>query len=107
MNNTIVDAASYISKIATNAQISQQTYREAVGMLSVAKRNPICYGKDPKAVAAAVLYAACLKKKEADMTQSKIATAGSISIVTLRKRFADILNIFPETNYTKTSSSMN
>ena len=34
-------------------------------MLSKAKKNPICHGKEPKAVAAAVLYACCLKKKEA------------------------------------------
>ena len=103
----IVDATSYISKIATNAQISQPTYREAVNMLSVAKKNTICHGKDPKAVAAAVLYACCLKRKEADINQSKIAAAGNISIVTLRKRFADILKIFPEVNYAKTRNRMN
>lgn len=101
---SIVDATSYISKIATNAQVSQQTYREAVNMLSVAKKNPICHGKDPKAVAAAVLYASCLEKKEEGISQSKIATAGNISIVTLRKRLADILKICPEVNYMKTRS---
>ena len=103
---TIIDASSYISKIATNAHISQQTYREAVNMLSVAKKNPICHGKDPKAVAAAVLYASCLKKNEADISQSKIAAAGDISIVTLRKRLTDILKICPEVNYSKTLRRM-
>jgi transcription initiation factor TFIIB len=101
INPAMVDASSYISKIATNAQISQQTYREAVNMLSVAKKNPICHGKDPKAVASAVLYASCLKKNEANISQSRIAAAGNISIVTLRKRLADILKICPEVNYTK------
>ena len=101
INPAIVDASSYISKIATNAQISQQTYREAVKMLNVAKKNPICHGKDPKAVASAVLYASCLKKNEANISQSRIAAAGNISIVTLRKRLADILKICPEVNYTK------
>ena len=101
INPAIVDASSYISKIATNAQISQQTYREAVNMLSVAKKNPICHGKDPKAVASAVLYASCLKKNEANISQSRIAAAGNISIVTLRKRLADILKICPEVNYSK------
>jgi transcription initiation factor TFIIB len=75
-------------------------------MLSVAKKNPICHGKDPKAVAAAVLYASCLKRNEADISQSKIATAGNISIVTLRKRLADILKIFPEANHVKTRNRM-
>jgi transcription initiation factor TFIIB len=96
INPSIVDATTYISKIATKANISQKTYREAVDMLSIAKKNPISYGKDPKSVAAAVLYASCLKKGEENITQLKIATAGGISIVTLRKRLADILKIFPE-----------
>ena len=101
---SIVDATSYISKIATNAQITQQTYREAVNMLNVAKKNPICHGKDPKAVATAVLYASCLKEKEEGISQSKIAAAGNISIVTLRKRLADIVKICPEVNHSKTRS---
>jgi transcription initiation factor TFIIB len=98
----IVDSSSYISKIAAAAQISQHTYREAVEMLNVAKKDPICHGKDPRAVAAAVLYASCLKKGESNISQSKIATAGKISIVTLRKRLADILKICPEITYTNT-----
>jgi transcription initiation factor TFIIB len=103
---TIVDSASYISKIAADAQVTQHTYREAVEMLSVAKKNPICHGKDPKAIAAAVLYASCLKKGEINISQSKIATAGKISIVTLRKRLADIIEICPEITYTKTRNRM-
>jgi transcription initiation factor TFIIB len=101
INPSIVDATTYISKIATKAQISQRTYREAVVMLSMAKKNPICHGKDPKAVAAAVLYASCLKKEEENISQSKIAAAGDISIVTLRKRLVDILKICPEVRYGK------
>jgi transcription initiation factor TFIIB len=107
INPAIVDATSYISKIASNANIDQQTYREAVDMLSIAKKNPICHGKEPKAVAAAVLYACCLKKKEAYISQSKIAAAGNISVVTLRKRLADILKLFPDVNHTKSRNRMN
>src|SRR5918995_639161 len=107
ISHAIVDATSYISKIASNANIDQQTYREAVNMLSIAKKNPICHGKEPKAVAAAVLYACCLKKKEAYISQSKIAAAGNISVVTLRKRLADILKLFPDVNHTKSRNRMN
>lgn len=104
---SIVDATSYISKIANNAHIDQQTYREAVDMLSIAKNNPICHGKEPKAVAAAVLYACCLKKKDAYISQSKIADAGNISVVTLRKRLADILKLYPNVNSVKARSRLN
>lgn len=107
INPAIVDATSYISKIASNANIDQQTYREAVNMLSIAKKNPICHGKEPKAVAATVLYACCLKKKEAYISQSKIAAAGNISVVTLRKRLADILKLFPDVNHTKSRNRIN
>jgi len=92
----------YISKIATRAQISQRTYREAVNMLNEVKNNPICHGKDPRAVAAAIVYASCLKRSEPHISQLRIAKAGDLSIVTLRKRFADILKISDGINYRTT-----
>jgi transcription initiation factor TFIIIB Brf1 subunit/transcription initiation factor TFIIB len=52
-------------------------------------------GKDTKALATAVLYAACIKENESKVSQAKIAESGSISVVTLRKRFSDILRIIP------------
>jgi ribosomal protein L37AE/L43A len=41
------------------------------------------------------LYGACLKDKKGNISQARIAKAGGISVVTLRKRVADISNIFP------------
>jgi transcription initiation factor TFIIIB Brf1 subunit/transcription initiation factor TFIIB len=54
----------------------------------------VSYGKDPNALAVAVLYAACLKENE-KVSQAQIAVAGDTSIVTLRKRFQDVKKIFP------------
>lgn len=92
---SIVDSTKYISKVADRACVSQKTYRRAVEMLDVVKKHEISYGKDPKALATAVLYAACIKENESKVSQAKIAAAGSISVVTLRKRFSDILRIIP------------
>ena len=92
---SIVDSTKYISKVADSACVSQKTYRRAVEMLDVVKKHEISYGKDPKALATAVLYAACIKENESKVSQAKIAAAGSISVVTLRKRFSDILRIIP------------
>jgi transcription initiation factor TFIIB len=92
---SIVDSTKYISKVANSACVSQKTYRRAVEMLDVVKKHEISYGKDPKALATAVLYAACIKENESKVSQAKIAAAGSISVVTLRKRFSDILRIIP------------
>jgi transcription initiation factor TFIIB len=91
----IVDSTRYISKVADSACVSQKTYRKAVEMLDIIKKHAISYGKDPKALATAVLYAACIKENEPKVSQAKIAAAGSISVVTLRKRFSDILKIIP------------
>ncbi len=62
-------------------------------MLSIIKDNPVSYGKDPNALAVATLYAACLKEGE-KVSQTQIAFAGNTSIVTLRKRFQDVRNLF-------------
>lgn len=62
-------------------------------MLSIVKDNPISHGKDPNALAVAILYAACLKEGE-KVSQAQIAAAGDTSIVTLRKRFQDVGRYF-------------
>jgi transcription initiation factor TFIIB len=89
-----VDSNVYLTKIANRANVSQKSYRRAIQMLSIIKDNPVSYGKDPNALAVATLYAACLKEGE-KVSQLQIATAGDTSIVTLRKRFQDVRNLFP------------
>jgi transcription initiation factor TFIIB len=90
----IVDSNVYLTKIANRAHVSQKSYRRAVQMLSIIKDNLMSYGKDPNALAVATLYAACLKEGE-KVSQAQIAVAGNTSIVTLRKRFQDVKNLFP------------
>ena len=89
-----VDSNVYLTKIANRANVSQKSYRRAIEMLSIIKDNPVSYGKDPNALAVATLYAACLKEGE-KVSQLQIAMAGNTSIVTLRKRFQDVRNLFP------------
>ena len=96
ISSSIVDATRYISKVAANADVSQKTYRTALDMLDVVKNNPISYGKDPKAVATAALYVACLVEEQDQVSQTRLAQAGGISVVTLRKRVLDITKLFPE-----------
>ena len=89
-----VDSNIYLTKIANRANVSQKSYRRAIQMLSIIKDNPVSYGKDPNALAVATLYAACLKEGE-KISQAQIAIAGNTSIVTLRKRFQGVSNLFP------------
>jgi transcription initiation factor TFIIB len=90
----VIDSNKYLARIANKAKIGERTYRRALEMLTTIKDNPISHGKDPNALAVAVLYAACLKEGE-KVSQAQIAVAGDISIVTLRKRFQDVKKIFP------------
>jgi len=90
----VIDSNVYLSKIANKAKVSEKTYRKALEMLTIIKENSISHGKDPNALAVAVLYAACLKENE-KVSQAQIAVAGDTSIVTLRKRFQDVKKIFP------------
>lgn len=90
----VIDSNKYLARIANKAKVSERTYRAALEMLTIIKSNPISHGKDPNALAVAVLYAACLKEEE-NVSQAQVAVAGDISIVTLRKRFQDVRKIFP------------
>jgi transcription initiation factor TFIIB len=89
-----IDSTSHLARIANNAGISEKTLRHAIQMMSIIKDDPISFGKDPCAIAVAVLYGACLEKGE-KTSQSRISLAGNVSVVTLRKRFLDITKIFP------------
>ena len=90
----VIDSNKYLARISNKAKVSEKTYRKALGMLSTIKGNPISHGKDPNALAVAVLYAACQREGE-NISQAQVAVAGDISIVTLRKRFQDVRKIFP------------
>lgn len=89
----VIDSNKYLARIANKAKVSERTYRVALDMLSTIKGDPISHGKDPNALAVAVLYAACLREGE-NVSQAQVAVAGDISIVTLRKRFQDVRKIF-------------
>ena len=89
-----IDSTSHLARIANNAGISERTLRHAVQMMAQIKDDPISFGKDPCAIAVAVLYGACLDKGE-KTSQSRISLSGNVSVVTLRKRFLDIKKIFP------------
>jgi|1185.fasta_scaffold822573_1 transcription initiation factor TFIIIB Brf1 subunit/transcription initiation factor TFIIB len=61
-------------------------------ILAKAKKNHISYGKDPSALTAAILSAACLKEGE-NMIQAQLAFAGNTSAVSIRHRFTDIKQV--------------
>lgn len=89
-----IDLPTHLTKIASIAGVSRKTLTRALEMMSEVKDNPLSYGKDPIALSVAILYAAGIERGE-KIKQSQIASAGNMSIVTLRKRFLDLKQIFP------------
>jgi transcription initiation factor TFIIB len=90
-----IDPRPLLSRIANNAGVSETSLRKAAQMMSVLKDDPVSSGKDPNAMAAAVLYGACLAQGE-NLHQVQLARAANLSVVTIRKRLQDVRKVFPE-----------
>lgn len=77
----------FVTKIAHEANISERTQRDALETLSQLSEKGISAGKNPIALAAAVLYMLCILNGE-KKTQSEITKASGITPATIRNRYA-------------------
>lgn len=85
----VVNQVHCLSKISNNLGVSEKTKYFALEILQKAKDMQILAGRDPVGISAAVLYYACLIKKES-FTQAQVAEASSVTVVTVRNRFQEI-----------------
>ncbi|MCK4703706.1 transcription initiation factor IIB [Candidatus Bathyarchaeota archaeon] len=81
-----------ISKVASKADIGEETQRKAVDILGEADRLKITSGKDPMGLAASALYLACIMTGES-RTQSVIAEAAGVTEVTIRNRYKELQRV--------------
>lgn len=81
------DPVKQVLKIAAKIGVSGATQGVAVQMLKEAGRLTV--GKNPRGLAAAALYLACLQTRELK-TQNEIANAAGVTEVTLRNRVKDL-----------------
>jgi len=79
------DPIKFVSPIASRLKLKRATEFYAIDILRIAKKKRELTGKDPRGVAAAALYLACLAKKERRI-QKEIALAAGTTEVTLRNR---------------------
>lgn len=84
-----VEPDRYLARIAKGTKVKEKTYRRALEILHLVKKSHVSEGKDPKTLAVAAFYKACVEEKE-NITQLRVADAASVSIVSLRKRMSDI-----------------
>ena len=82
----VVNPVKCISRISSNAGLSEKTKRKAIEILDQAAKIELSAGKDPMGLAAAALYLSCVKNGE-DKTQKDIAVAAGVTEVTIRNRY--------------------
>jgi transcription initiation factor TFIIB len=88
-----IEANTYVNRLANIMGIKGKAYITAMEIMNIVKKSHISQGKNPRALAAATLYVAC-EVENVEMSQAKIANAGEVSIVSVRKRVADIMTIY-------------
>jgi len=87
-----VPKAKYkVSRIASGAQLSENTQRKALEILGEAERLKITVSKSPMGMAAAALYLACVMNGE-NRTQKVLAELSGVSEVTIRNRYTELRN---------------
>jgi transcription initiation factor TFIIB len=81
----IDDPMKFISGIASKLEVRQDTQHKAIDILREAKKKQGLSGKDPRGIAAAALYMACLENDDKRI-QKDVAAAAGTTEVTLRNR---------------------
>ncbi|MDQ2048916.1 transcription initiation factor IIB [Natronolimnohabitans sp. A-GB9] len=84
------DPENYVPRFASELDLSDETERRARSLLSTAKDQEIHSGKSPVGLAAAAVYAAALLTNE-KVTQNDVSEVASISEVTIRNRYHELL----------------
>ena len=84
----VPDSTSSIIRFSNNLELPEKVKRDAIFILDILKENQVVAGKKPDAVAATVVYMACIKNNEST-SQQKISRISGITNVTLRNRLKE------------------
>jgi transcription initiation factor TFIIB len=88
----VIDPIKCIVKIANNLNLEEKTKHKAIKIMKKVIEQEIHVGKNPLAIAASTIYAACKNRKDNDKTQLEIANSADISAVVVRDRYNDIID---------------
>lgn len=89
------DPVQYLRQYASQLQVSDEAERVARDLLETAKAQGIHSGKSPAGLAAAAVYAATRLTNEG-LTQETVSDATSVSKVTIRNRYQELLDVYGE-----------
>jgi transcription initiation factor TFIIB len=85
----VLHGPDYVTLIANRLDLTEKTKREALKIFSEVQQNRISIGKNPRALAGAVIYLASQSCNEF-LRQVEICQVADISTVSLRKRCKEI-----------------
>lgn len=91
----IDDPMKFVSGIASKLEVKPGTERNAVEILRRAKEKKGLSGKDPRGIAAAALYMACIENDDKRI-QKDVAAAAGTTEVTLRNRLKGLEDVLRE-----------
>ena len=91
----VIDPMKCIVKVANNADLNENTKRQAMDVMNNITKREISSGKNPMGFAATVLYISCLNTG-VNIRQVDIADAAGITEVTLRNRYKDLKDKLPQ-----------
>jgi transcription initiation factor TFIIB len=91
----VIDPMKCIVKVANNADLNENTKRQAMDIMNDLTKWEISSGKNPMGFAATVLYVSCLNTG-VNIRQADIASAAGITEVTLRNRIKDLKDKLPQ-----------
>lgn len=89
------DPDQYLPQYASALEVSDEAEGIAREILAAAKGRGVHVGKHPAGLAASALYAASRLANER-LTQAEVAASTSISEVTIRKRYRELLEVYGE-----------
>jgi transcription initiation factor TFIIB len=85
----VLHGPDYVTLLSNRLKLSERTKREALRIYSMVHQNRISLGKNPRALAGAVIYLASQNSNEF-LRQVEICQIADISTVSLRKRCKEI-----------------
>jgi transcription initiation factor TFIIB len=91
----IDDPMKFVPSIASKLNLRRDTETHAIEILRKARKLHGLSGKEPRGIAAASLYKACLEKNDRRV-QKEVAEAAGTTEVTLRNRLRGIETLFAE-----------
>jgi transcription initiation factor TFIIB len=85
----VLHGPDYVTLLSNRLSLSERTKREALRIYSIVQQKRISLGKNPRALAGAIIYLASQNCNEF-LRQVEICQIADISTVSLRKRCKEI-----------------